>query len=81
MKELKPITRTRFQCGFCKKITVRKENCIQHERVCYYNPNRECDMCGGLGVSTINRDGDSETCPACKIAMECRDKSYIENQP
>lgn len=87
MKKLKPITRDRFKCDFCKKITYTEKAMELHENICYYNPNRDCDVCGNEGVEFFHGLGEglgvipdaySEDCRACKIAKECGGRSYIE---
>lgn len=88
MKELKPITRTRFKCDFCNKVYVKAVNCAEHETVCYRNPNRTCNKCHEEGVELFPAFGGSveygivfdareEDCSACKIAAEVGGKSYL----
>lgn len=64
MKEVR--TRPRFRCDFCKKITGHHAM-LRHERICYYNPNRQCERCFGEG-----RYWQSTGNPACpEIDVEC----------
>lgn len=81
----------RFKCGFCSKIyrTTAKQ-CLEHERICYRNPNRDCDTCQNEGVEmscTIDSitlgvipDGKEQICPSCLIAEEAGGKSYITQE-
>lgn len=82
MKELEPVVKKRFRCDFCEKPKTyyTESGCRRHERICFYNPNRECDTCEnngfleeltpGSGISAID-------CYSCKTAEQCGGKSYI----
>lgn len=36
----------RYQCGFCKKLAVRPETILKHEKECIHNPDgRNCFLC------------------------------------
>lgn len=82
MKELKPLARTRFKCDFCKKVYVRADKCTSHERICYMNPNRHCDVCYDSGTETYEdgyKNPEDRPCIACKKAWENGiGKSYLQ---
>ena len=67
MKELKPITRKRFKCDFCNKVTARKSTMERHEKICYYNPNRVCEWCDNVGYWGNGHDEPKIECEYCKI--------------
>ena len=65
--------RTIYGCSYCKRINVRKATMIQHEAMCYYNPERSvCPWCGdsSSGVEVIHDYGTgqvTQSCPKCDI--------------
>lgn len=89
MKELKPITIKRFKCDFCTKTyRTTAQACIDHERICYRNPNRTCDTCQEEGIELypilgdnlgVIPDGGERTCPSCLIAEQAGGKSFIKS--
>ena len=46
MREVKQ--RPRFHCDFCSRVSTR-DAMERHERICWKNPNRHCDICNGEG--------------------------------
>ena len=40
-----------WSCGFCKKRGLSASSMSKHEKHCSNNPNRECRMCGHLGLN------------------------------
>ena len=74
MKQVK--TYPKFKCDFCKKRAV-KAAMIKHEKICWYNPNRECRTCEGLGY-TIGLDmngydtDEHIPCEDCERAKEIK---------
>ena len=34
-----------YGCDYCSRVNVRKETMESHEKICYYNPDRECPEC------------------------------------
>lgn len=60
----------RYHCDFCKKTgtawVIRR-----HERICYLNPNRDCDTCDSTGVIEEHFEGigtKTDPCPDCSVA-------------
>lgn len=56
----------------------------RHERICYKNLNRECDVCEGEGVEFYAALGEDlgvtegeKPCSACIIAEQLGGKSYL----
>jgi hypothetical protein len=41
-------TQQRYRCGFCKRTGV-KSAIERHEKICFRNPNRHCDLCDNKG--------------------------------
>ena len=77
MKTLKPRMIQEYRCDYCNKKYRMKTACEKHERVCYKNPNRDCNMCEGNG--TISEYQGEIDCYACKTAAERGGKCYIED--
>lgn len=44
-------TRPRYRCDYCRRVST-EEAMKRHERICWLNPNRTCDICGGKGRYT-----------------------------
>lgn len=89
MKQLKDLMVKRFRCDYCKKITRTSKGMEGHEYRCYYNPNRSCDTCQGVGVEMLATlganlgvifDRDERLCPSCSIAERVGGKSYITQE-
>jgi hypothetical protein len=40
--------RPRFHCDFCSKVSTRAAM-ERHERICWRNPDRVCDLCHNAG--------------------------------
>lgn len=81
------MTKTMYGCHFCNKTSVRQAVMIRHLRICYKNPDRDCDTCDNEGVEFIHSigpnlgvifDADSKDCSSCLIAQERGGKSYIK---
>lgn len=62
----------RYQCGFCKKLAVRPETILKHEKECIHNPDgRNCFLCkfsvqGGY-VDTPFGEQWQDTIPYCQL--------------
>ena len=76
----------KYKCDFCKKIAGIKA-ITRHERVCYKNPNRECDMCYGEGRmergylgENLGYVSDDDVCYACSNAYEAGGKHYLSEK-
>jgi hypothetical protein len=53
----------RFRCDFCKRIAT-KPFMERHERICWANPNRYCELCDNKGEYTeFEGEGLSRTIP------------------
>jgi len=86
MKEVK--TQKRYKCDFCKRRST-KSSMEAHEKICYRNPKRFCELCKNKGVvrEYINDDGSlyvDEPCiycskfdPKMKAEIEAREKKEI----
>lgn len=83
MKILSPVTR--YKCGFCKRIYIIKQACIDHEDKCYKNPDRNCHTCHNEGIEFFDTlgpglgvipDGEERPCSSCIIAEFHGGKSY-----
>ena len=72
--------RTIYGCDFCKRTNVWKATMERHEKMCYYNPNRECEFCDGSGTIQLWTGGSSsdEPCHACKTAKEVQTERTTE---
>ena len=69
------LARTIYGCDFCKRTNVRKTTMERHEKVCYYNPDRECPICDGSGRIVEWDDSGhykmyDDECHPCKMAGE-----------
>ena len=69
---MRPIkTRPRFHCDFCSYTSSSVSGMTAHERRCWANPNRICDLCGNTGIMEHDGMGDGsgiyeEPCFYCK---------------
>lgn len=59
----------KYKCDFCKRRGV-KSAIERHEKICFRNPKRFCDLCNNTGeiIDDINGDGSlvsKEPCPYC----------------
>jgi hypothetical protein len=54
MKAVK--TQQRYKCDFCKRRGI-KRSIERHEKMCYRNPNRFCDLCKNTGKVHVIGDG------------------------
>lgn len=82
MRELKPRTIQEYKCDFCYKNTRRKQTMVRHERICFKNPNRECETCQNSGFIEIfdsyyGHGMGEKSCASCEEAKEVGGKSYI----
>lgn len=75
-----------YGCTFCRKTSVQRSTMNRHVRICYANPDRDCETCANEGVEFIHSigpnmgvifDSDSKDCSSCLIAQERGGKSYI----
>ncbi len=49
---MKPVrTQQRYKCDFCKRKSA-KTSMIAHEKICFRNPNRFCELCQNKGSYT-----------------------------
>jgi hypothetical protein len=69
------------RCRHCRKKYKTPKGLANHERICYLNPDRECDICGNEGgyfkpvydPVTLGRiDADWIDCTACSKAQKRR---------
>ncbi len=65
---MRPIkTRPRFHCDFCSYTSSSVSGMTAHERRCWANPNRICDLCKNTGIMEHDgialRYGDTELTP------------------
>lgn len=61
---MRPVkTQPRFRCDFCRKVSTRAAM-EKHERICWNNPDRYCDLCDNKGY---HDDGypSGEPCHYC----------------
>lgn len=69
----------RYKCDYCKHRGI-KRRMEWHEKVCYYNLNRECDTCAGTGQQWVDGDEDWEgyyiDCKPCVLAAAIREEKY-----
>lgn len=83
MKEVKA-----FQCDFCSKANVKKQNARMHERRCCKNPvNKACVTCGWferadreidvyIGDGVIDQDiVKGNWCEHCRVWLDALDKN------
>jgi len=63
-----------YKCKFCP-VTRGLKRIKRHELYCYSNPDRQCFICSGTGIS--NKSG--KICDACIIAEKYGGKSYRVN--
>lgn len=42
-------TRPRYRCDYCRYSSSSVPGMEAHERMCWGNPNRHCDLCGNTG--------------------------------
>jgi hypothetical protein len=66
---MRPVkSKPKFRCDFCNH-TSTKVAMERHERICWKNPNRYCDLCNNTGEMDVD-DGMgyrySEPCYWCK---------------
>ena len=67
---MKPVkTLQKYKCDFCKKRGIKSAT-ERHEKICFRNPHRYCDLCHNRGelFDDINGDGSlvsHEPCPYC----------------
>lgn len=62
-------TQPKFKCEFCNKKAIHWRM-LQHEVICWYNPNRRCRTCFGEGT-VFYYNGFTEIeqdCPDCARA-------------
>ena len=65
-----------YGCSFCGRTNVRKATMVEHEKICYYNPDRsECPGCDGSGRNVEWSDDGAykivdDECPLCKTWRE-----------
>lgn len=46
---MKPVkTKPRFKCDFCRRVST-KGAMETHEKICWKNPNRYCELCDNRG--------------------------------
>jgi len=57
-----------FGCDFCDRRNVKKETMERHEKMCYYNPDRECPFCHGKKQWGDGIHEPIEYCGACITA-------------
>lgn len=58
MKQIK--TMPRFRCDFCRHTGIKRKMLV-HEKVCWRNPNRHCDLCNDTGfVYTVLVEGSND---------------------
>ena len=61
---MRPIkTRPRFHCDFCSYTSSSVPGMERHEKVCWANPNRFCDLCKNKGH--LYEDYAATPCPYC----------------
>ena len=69
---MRPVkTRLRWRCDFCRYSSSSVTGMEVHERRCWKNPNRICDLCGNTGIMEHDGMGDGsgiyeEPCFYCK---------------
>jgi hypothetical protein len=86
MKEVK--SQKRYKCDFCKRRSTKSAMEL-HEKRCFRNPNRFCELCQNKGYieDDINGDGslvDKRDCPYCSTfdskqlkEIETREKALL----
>lgn len=61
-------TKPRFRCDFCSRVSTEAPM-KRHERICWRNPNRQCDMCGNKSWIWVGEEvdgvGGKEPCYYC----------------
>ena len=59
-----------YKCSFCKRTNVRLDTMEEHEKICYYNPDRVCPNCDGSGYNGDGYYEPRDECQPCKTANE-----------
>ena len=90
-QNMKPVkTIQKYKCDFCKRRST-KSSMEAHEKICFRNPKRFCELCKNTGevIEDINGDGSlvsHEPCfycskfdPKMKAEIETREKKLREN--
>lgn len=78
MKEVR--TQKKYKCDFCKRRSI-KSAMERHEKVCFRNPNRYCELCENKGF-TVEWENAGEIrieipCPYCS-KFSAEKKAAIE---
>lgn len=68
-------TRPRYRCEFCRHIATTPA-IERHERICWKNPNRYCDLCENTG--NIHEEGHTFPCPYCGQKTKLYEFHWIE---
>jgi hypothetical protein len=79
MKEKIQPAKLIYHCDFCRRTNYDVNAMIRHEKICYYNPDRECPICDGSGrIQEWDSEGHfkivDDECEPCKIAREARQR-------
>lgn len=64
-----------YGCPYCKKTSVRRSVMNRHVRICYANPDRDCETCSNEGVEFIHTLGANLGVTFDADERDCR--SYI----
>jgi hypothetical protein len=54
----------KFRCAYCKHVGTAK-TIEKHEKICFYNPHRHCELCNDLGYYGNGYDEPRVPCYYC----------------
>lgn len=55
----------KYKCDFCKRRSV-KSAMERHEKICFRNPDRYCELCKNTGYTGNDYDEPKVPCYYCK---------------
>lgn len=62
-------SKPRYKCDFCRFV-AGLEAVTNHEKICWKNPNRFCELCKNSGEITVDDIGTTIPCPFCSRKKE-----------